>query len=287
MRLDLTAIEVDTLDDPDDPSLLEATDLLASSVPETCLGLVAYHASGYGSFLAAALTPPADACTLILRAVRGPAGLRAVADWRLLPGQLLLNGIAVREDERGRGLGTRLLNDGHDLAVRLGCRALLLDVSLDNPVAHGLYRRHGFTELTHSSWREVVGVRASTPAPVRLVNWPAFAAHHTAYGFGDLTVRTALGAEIDLRVVGTAIRVPAAPDAAALAAAIGPLVGIDRCFSAATRTDGHPADAGPELARFVRMRCELASTDTPEVGVMSTQTPLIGKDDETLRRSAR
>ncbi|MGC4749775.1 GNAT family N-acetyltransferase [Micromonospora sp. DT201] len=287
MHLDLTTVEVDTLDDPDDPTLIEATDLLASSVPEACLGLVAYHAGGYVSYLAAALTPPADARTLILRAVRGPAGLRAVADWRLLPGHLLLNGIAVHEEERGRGMGSRLLRDGHDLAVRLGCRALLLDVSLDNPAAHRLYRRHGFTELVRSSWREVVGVRAAAPTSIRLVNWPAFAAHHAVYGFGDLTVRTAAGEEIDLRVVGTAVRVPAAPNGAALAAAIGPLVGVDRCFSAAPLADGHPADAGPELARFVRMRCELAASDTPNVGVLPTESLLIDKEDETLRRSDR
>ncbi|MDG4758915.1 GNAT family N-acetyltransferase [Micromonospora sp. WMMD710] len=260
MRLDLTAGEVDTLDDADDPALVEATDLLASSVPQACRGLVAYHAGGYWSYLAAALTPPVDARTVILRAVRGPHGLRAVADWRLLPGQLLLNGIAVRDDDRGRGLGSRLLGDGHDLAVRLGCRALLLDVSLDNPAAHRLYLRHGFTDLTRSSWREVLGVEASTPASIRLVNWPAFAAHHTAYGFGDLTVRTVIGDDVDLRVVGTAIRVPAAPDAAALAAAASRLVEIDRCFSATTGTDERPAAAGTELARFVRMRCTLAAT---------------------------
>ncbi|WP_406068050.1 GNAT family N-acetyltransferase [Micromonospora sp. NBC_01638] len=252
----LTAVAVDTLDNPDDPALVEATDLLASSVPEACRGLVAYHAGGYRSFLAAALTPAADARTVILRAVRGPTGLRAVADWRLLPGHLLLNGIAVRGDERGQGLGSRLLRDGRELAVRLGCPGLLLDVSLDNPAAHRLYLRHGFTELTHSRWCDVVGPRASTPVSLRLVNWPTFAAHHTAYGFGDLTVRTAIE-EINVRVIGTALRVPGAPTAAALATAIGPLIKIDRCFSAATLTDGRPADTGPELARFVRMQCEL------------------------------
>lgn len=255
MRLALTDVEVDALGDPNDPALGEATDLLASSVPDACSGLVAYHASGYRSFLAAALTPPADSRTLLLRAVRGPDGLRAVADWRLLPGRLLLNGIAVRGDERGRGLGSRLLRDGRDLAERLGCRALLLDVSVDNPATRRLYLRHGFTEHTHSRWYGVVGADAATAALLRLTDWPAFAAHHHAYGFGDLTVRTVEGIEISLRVAGSAVRVPAS-GGPALAAALGRLMAIERCFTAAPATDA-PVDAGPLLARFVRMRCEL------------------------------
>ncbi|GIJ77667.1 Ribosomal protein S18 acetylase RimI [Micromonospora phaseoli] len=260
MRLFLTAAEIETLDDPQDPALGDTADLLATSVPPGCAGLVAYHADGYQSFLAAAVTPPRTARTLILRAIRGPGGLRAVADWRLLPGQLFLNGIAVRGDERGQGLGSRLLHDGQELARRLGCRAMLLDVSLDNPAAHRLYLRHGFTEVSRSRWHEVVGARTSGPISIRLVNWPAFAAHHTAYGFGDLTVRTTSGEEFGIRVVGTAVRVPAEPVAGPLAAAVSPLLGSDRCFWAEAVTDQCPTSTAPGLAEFVRMRRELADT---------------------------
>ncbi|MGC5052965.1 GNAT family N-acetyltransferase [Micromonospora sp. DT48] len=259
MHIVLTEPQIETIDDPGDPALGAAAELLASSVPQTCAGLVAYHADGYRRFLAAAITPPPAARTLILRAVRGRVGIRAVADWRLLPGGLLLNGVAVRESERGRGLGASLLDDGRRLAERLGRRTLLLDVSTDNPAARRLYVRHGFVDISQCRWRAVPLADPDASAAVQVVNWPTFQVHREAYGFGDLTVR--LGErQFEVRTVGTALRVPAESDAGRLAAGIARLLPVERCFTVDTLEPTAVAlspRSAPALAAFTRMRVEL------------------------------
>jgi ribosomal protein S18 acetylase RimI-like enzyme len=55
--------------------------------------------------------------------------------------------VAVREDHRGRGLGTELLNQLADLARAQGFRRLSLSVDSGNP-ARGLYERLGYRELS-------------------------------------------------------------------------------------------------------------------------------------------
>jgi len=57
---------------------------------------------------------------------------------------LLMDGIAVRDDARGKGIGTRLLRaiEGH--ARSLGKHSIRLDVIDTNPGARRLYERFGF-----------------------------------------------------------------------------------------------------------------------------------------------
>jgi ribosomal-protein-alanine N-acetyltransferase len=52
--------------------------------------------------------------------------------------------IAVAPSHQGQGVGTQLLLSLLDEAVRRGCRHVDLEVRADNPVAIGLYERHGF-----------------------------------------------------------------------------------------------------------------------------------------------
>lgn len=238
--------------------------LLAASVPSSCAGLVAYHASGYPSFLAAALAPPTAARTVVLRCVpdgddriRPADAVRAgrhvaVADWRLLDGQLFLNGIAVDEDARGAGLGSALLADGLALARRLGCTSLGLDVALDNTGARRLYRRTGFVERAYTRWDEVP-VGAASADRVYLLDWPSFVAHHDRYGFGDLQVR--LGTErIRVRIVGDNLRVPYGVDPGPLFAALADLLPVRRTYTLGDDPDGPDGPAAPAtFARFARM----------------------------------
>lgn len=58
--------------------------------------------------------------------------------------ELLL--IAVRPEERGRGLGTRLLENYFTAAKRRGVRRIFLEMRANNP-AHSLYRRAGFVPI--------------------------------------------------------------------------------------------------------------------------------------------
>lgn len=58
--------------------------------------------------------------------------------------ELLLDGIAVSRDMRGKGIGTHLLNDLKQYARKNGFRTIRLDVIDTNPAARRLYERQGF-----------------------------------------------------------------------------------------------------------------------------------------------
>jgi len=58
--------------------------------------------------------------------------------------ELLL--IAVRPEERGRGLGRRILEAYRERASRRGVRRIFLEMRANNP-AHALYKRCGFTPI--------------------------------------------------------------------------------------------------------------------------------------------
>ncbi|SIQ96646.1 GNAT family N-acetyltransferase [Micromonospora avicenniae] len=234
---------------PDDPVVTAAARLLAESVPSSCAGLVAYHASNYAAFLAASLAPPPPLHTLLLRCFCDETGVRAAADWRLLGRRLLLNGIAVRAQDQGRGHGSRLLDDGVRLANQLGCDQLLLDVSLENTVARRLYRRAGYQDQSYQVWTQLDAATSPADTPVRIVDWASFTAHRRAYGFGDLRVRVG-DDEFGVRCVANAARVPGGAAGAAIRATLGPLLGIDRWYM--TTASAEP-ETEPGFARFARM----------------------------------
>lgn len=72
----------------------------------------------------------------------GYAGLCSYA-----PHDAYVQTIAVAPAHQRRGLGTRLLTALIDEAARRGCVRLDLEVRADNPVAIGLYERHGFERI--------------------------------------------------------------------------------------------------------------------------------------------
>lgn len=55
--------------------------------------------------------------------------------------------IAVRPAHWGKGIGSALLAALLDAARQQGCTEVFLEVRADNPRAHGLYQRRGFTDL--------------------------------------------------------------------------------------------------------------------------------------------
>ncbi len=60
------------------------------------------------------------------------------------PGQLVMDGIAVRPDRRGYGIGNRLLDEVTRYAERQGYETVRLDVIDINEGAKRLYERYGF-----------------------------------------------------------------------------------------------------------------------------------------------
>lgn len=66
-------------------------------------------------------------------------------------GELLLDGIAVHADARGRGVGTRLFESIFTFATEHGYDTIRLDVVNSNPRARQLYERLGFVPTsTHA-----------------------------------------------------------------------------------------------------------------------------------------
>ncbi len=76
-------------------------------------------------------------------ALAGYAGLRLVAAERLAE----VMTIAVRPSSWGHGIGSALLAALLAAARERGCAEMFLEVRADNPRAHGLYLRRGFTEI--------------------------------------------------------------------------------------------------------------------------------------------
>lgn len=83
----------------------------------------------------------------------------------LSPGSYYISALCVREQWRGRGVGAALLDLSHQIALGCGCRTVLLDVELDNPVAQRLYQRMGYTAVSECKAgpqmrrRGIVGLR--------------------------------------------------------------------------------------------------------------------------------
>ncbi|MFF9340228.1 MULTISPECIES: GNAT family N-acetyltransferase [unclassified Streptomyces] len=63
------------------------------------------------------------------------------------PGQLVMDGIAVDPETRGRGVGSLLIDEVTAVAAEQHCREVRLDVIDTNPRARALYERRGFTAV--------------------------------------------------------------------------------------------------------------------------------------------
>lgn len=145
---------------------------IAAIEGDALVGLVGFH-TAEGS-----LTGGMDfrGCVAMLGPMRGMRAALVFSFYERAPkpGQLLLDGIAVRASARGRGVGTRLLAALYDIALSEGYNELRLDVIDTNPAARRLYERNGFiaTETARFNYlRWLLGFGASTTM-VRRVSRP-------------------------------------------------------------------------------------------------------------------
>ena len=88
-----------------------------------------------------------------------------------LNNQLLMDGIRVSGNMRGKGIGTKLLHKIIDYAKKERYRTIRLDVIDTNPAAFRLYERIGFVpvkteQFTYLKW--LLGFKASTQMVYRL-----------------------------------------------------------------------------------------------------------------------
>ncbi len=80
-----------------------------------------------------------------LVALRGRAVVGYAGMWLILDEAHITN-IAVHPRERGRGVGSALLEEVERRAAGFGCQRMTLEVRPSNVVAQHLYRRHGFED---------------------------------------------------------------------------------------------------------------------------------------------
>ena len=79
--------------------------------------------------------------------------------------ELVMDGIVVSEEARGRGIGSELLRRVVQVAMDHGLTQVRLDVVDTNPAARRLYERHGFVEekTVSAPWlRRIFGFGAAT-----------------------------------------------------------------------------------------------------------------------------
>ena len=84
---------------------------------------------------------------------------------------LLMDGIAVHSDARGKGVGSRLITEVASYAKAHDFQRIRLDVIDTNPKAKSLYQRKGFTSMTTASYPYLtwlLGFSASTTMELSL-----------------------------------------------------------------------------------------------------------------------
>jgi [ribosomal protein S18]-alanine N-acetyltransferase len=146
---------------PDDPWTPEMFADELAQPPETRLYLLAEAPPSVGR---ADVSPAADGAAADGPAEDRTADAGAAASGRQPAGQPVMAGyagmmfipdgtqadvltIAVRPAHWGQGIGSALLGTLLATARDRGCTEVFLEVRADNPRAHGLYLRRGFTEL--------------------------------------------------------------------------------------------------------------------------------------------
>ena len=137
--VDVIALEHELF--PEDPWTPEMFADEVAQPPETRLYLIAEVGGGDGGVPASEIVSGRGAHRG--RVMAGYAGLMFV------PGgtQADVLTIAVRQAYWGKGIGSALLGTLIDAARERGCTEVFLEVRADNPRAHGLYLRRGFTDL--------------------------------------------------------------------------------------------------------------------------------------------
>lgn len=86
-------------------------------------------------------------------------------------GELLLDGLSIAPEERGHGIGSRLLGEAIALSAYRGLKGVRLSVVDSNPRARSLYERLGFTATETVSigiLERVYGFRRATDMVYRI-----------------------------------------------------------------------------------------------------------------------
>ena len=137
--VDVIALEYELF--PDDPWTPEMFADEVAQPPDSRLYLIAEADAGDGGVT--------DSEIVSGRGAACPPAMAGYAGLMFIPGgtQADVLTIAVRSPYWGGGIGSALLAALLGAARDRGCAEVFLEVRADNPRAHGLYLRRGFTEI--------------------------------------------------------------------------------------------------------------------------------------------
>jgi ribosomal protein S18 acetylase RimI-like enzyme len=80
-------------------------------------------------------------------------GLLVLLEHKIEPGELYLDGVAVLDTQRKKGIGSRLISEFEKIGREKGYDRVTLEVIDTNPRAKALYERLGYkTVRTHAVW---------------------------------------------------------------------------------------------------------------------------------------
>ncbi|MFO7694782.1 MAG: ribosomal protein S18-alanine N-acetyltransferase [Vicinamibacterales bacterium] len=91
------------------------------------------------------LRQPETSFLLVLRTAGTPVA--GYCSYRLVAGELQINNVAVRPDQRGQGAGRALIESALEHGRLAGARTALLEVRRSNAAARRLYAGLGFVQI--------------------------------------------------------------------------------------------------------------------------------------------
>ncbi|WP_164821433.1 GNAT family N-acetyltransferase [Paenibacillus koleovorans] len=179
-----------------------ACSMLRQAMPEKEYTRTIFACDGYNEYLRASCRCGERSSTHLIGAYIEDR-LVGFAEWRRLDQMVVLNNLMVETDFRSRGVGGRLVAYGEELARKDGVRTMALDVFSWNESAYAWYLRLGFEEAGRTYWYEGAlrtGEESLEPldpaaaaSPCIIDEYPIAEAHHAAYGFSSLKLRTPSG----------------------------------------------------------------------------------------------
>lgn len=126
--------------------------LVAASQPKAIRAMTIYGCRGVANYIALEIDHASPLAAGAYVVARNPSRLVGAAVWRRASGKLFLSHIAVAPNQRGRGIGTKLLASSLQLLKPQNEERIVLDVFADNLAALTWYRRLGFETDEHNGW---------------------------------------------------------------------------------------------------------------------------------------
>lgn len=176
----------------DAPGMVE---VIRGGFTDELLRLTVYGCHGIADYLSLQLALPRHVASNVFVVAEEDGRIVGSAEVARTGDTIVASYLAIREDQRGRGLGRVLLHGALEAARRSENDVFLLDVIETNRRAADWYKRLGFETITPNGWW-VIDVPEGSPEGGVILGFPQAEAAHRMFGFSELRVSTARGEAI-------------------------------------------------------------------------------------------